>query len=159
MKHIVSKLVWTTAVVVFSQGAVAADDPKVAADVMAITRAQWAAEMQNKRVAEQTVLLADDYTEFNADYPVRLEGKALNAAMYEAQNKSGGKALLGEMMNPKVQVYGDVAILSYNYVGVNQDKDGETSPSAAKSTRVYAKIGGQWKLVHANFAPVLAPAD
>lgn len=33
-------------------------------------------------------------------------------------------------------------------------KDGKTSSSAAKSTRVYEKVDGQWKLVHANFAPV-----
>lgn len=159
MKRAISISVLTAALVMVSQGAMAADDAKVAAEVMAITRAQWAAEMQNKSVAEQTALLADEYTEFNADYPVRIEGKALNAAMYEAQNKAGGKALLGEMMNPKVQVYGDVAILSYNYVGVNQDKDGKTSSSAAKSTRVYARINGQWKLVHANFAPVMAPSN
>ena len=159
MKRAMSISVLTAALVMVSQGAMAADDAKVAAEVMAITRAQWAAEMQNKSVAEQTALLADEYTEFNADYPVRIEGKALNAAMYEAQNKAGGKALLGEMMNPKVQVYGDVAILSYNYVGVNQDKDGKTSSSAAKSTRVYARINGQWKLVHANFAPVMAPSN
>jgi len=159
MKRAMSITVWTAALVMVSQGAMAADDAKVAAEVMALTRAQWAAEMQGKSVAEQTALLADEYTEFNPDYPVRLEGKALNAAMYEAQNQAGGKALLGEMMNPKVQVYGDVAILSYNYVGVNQDKDGKTSNSAAKSTRVYARINGQWKLVHANFAPVMAPSN
>jgi len=63
------------------------------------------------------------------------------------------------MMNARVQVYGDVAILSYNYVGVNQKKGGQTNSSAAKSTRVYAKIGGQWKLVHANLAPAVSADD
>jgi ketosteroid isomerase-like protein len=57
------------------------------------------------------------------------------------------------MMNPRVQVYGDTAILTYNFVGVARDKDGKVTPSAAKSTRVYAKVGGKWMLVHANFAP------
>ena len=38
-------------------------------------------------------------------------------------------------------------------VGVTRDKDGKNSPSAAKSTRVYAKVDGKWMLVHANFAP------
>jgi ketosteroid isomerase-like protein len=52
-----------------------------------------------------------------------------------------------------VQVYGDAAILTYNFVGVLRDKDGKTESSVAKSTRVYAKIGGKWMLVHANFAP------
>jgi ketosteroid isomerase-like protein len=142
-----------------SSGAMAGEDPKVAAEVMAITRAQWAADAQGKSVADQLVAVADDYTEFNQDFPIRLDGKALNATISEAQDRSGEKALMGEMLNPKVQVYGDVAILTYNYVGVNQAKDGTTDNSMAKSTRVYAKVGGQWKLVHANFAPVLPPAD
>ena len=63
------------------------------------------------------------------------------------------------MLNPKVQVYGDVAILTYNFAGVEKDKDGETKPTRAKSTRVYAKINGKWKLVHANFASDPLPKD
>jgi ketosteroid isomerase-like protein len=55
---------------------------------------------------------------------------------------------------PKVQAYGDVAILTYNFLGVTKNADGETSPMLAKSTRVYVKKGGEWKLVHANFAPL-----
>jgi ketosteroid isomerase-like protein len=150
---------WAAALIIVSQGALAGDDPKVAAEVMAITRAQWAAEAQGKSIAEQNAALADDYTEFNGDYPVRIDGKAANVALYEATARSGEKSVLGEMMNPKVQVYGDVAILTYNYVGVTQAKDGKTTSSKAKSTRVYAKVGGAWKLVHANFAPVAAPAN
>ena len=84
---------------------------------------------------------------------------AANVALYDAQALSGGKSVAGDMMNAKVQVYGDVAILTYNYVGVVQQKDGKTDNNAAKSTRVYAKIDGQWKLVHANFAPVVPPSD
>jgi len=57
------------------------------------------------------------------------------------------------MANQKVQVYGDVAILTYNYIGATKDKDGKVEPSRAKSTRVYVKKDGQWWLVHANFAP------
>jgi ketosteroid isomerase-like protein len=50
-----------------------------------------------------------------------------------------------------VQVYGDVAILTYNYVGINKDKDGKFQPVRAKSTRVFAKQSGKWMLVHRNF--------
>jgi ketosteroid isomerase-like protein len=57
------------------------------------------------------------------------------------------------MANPKVQVYnGNVAILTYNYVGLTQDKDGKTTPDRAKSTRVFVKKDNKWMLVHANFA-------
>jgi len=101
--------------------------------------------------------VADDYTEFNSDYSTRLDGKALNVRLSEAADKDAGKSLAGEMANEKVQVYGDVAILSYNYVGLSQDKDGKTEPSKAKSTRVYVKQGGKWMLVHANFGADPSP--
>jgi ketosteroid isomerase-like protein len=140
-----------------STAAMAGDDGKAGAEVMALARAQWAAEIQGKSSADQMASAADDYTEFNQDFPVRIEGKALANGLSDAMLKDGSRVLYADMLNPKVQVYGDVAILSYNYVGVTQDKDGKTHASAAKSTRVYAKTGGQWKLVHANFAPAAAP--
>jgi ketosteroid isomerase-like protein len=138
----------------FANQAYAGDDPKVAAEIMALARAQWAAEMAGQNSTEQMATAADDYTEFNADYPVRLEGKALNIRLVDAVTTDGSKTLAADMVNPKVQVYGDTAILSYNFVGVTRDKEGKTTPSSAKSTRVYSKIGGRWLLVHANFAPV-----
>ena len=137
----------------FASQAQAGDDPKVAAEIMALARAQWAAEAAGQSAAEQMATAADDYTEFNGDYPSRIDGKALNVRMWEATMTDGSKTLVADMVNPRVQVYGDTAILSYNFVGVVRDKDGKVTPSAAKSTRVYAKIGGKWMLVHANFAP------
>jgi ketosteroid isomerase-like protein len=122
-------------------------------DIMALAKSQWAADMA-KDPAKMMETVADDYTEFNAQYPTRLDGKALNAKFSEAFAKAPGTVVIAEMANPKVQVYGDVAILTYNYIGMTRDKDGENHPNAAKSTRVYAKINGAWKLVHANFAPM-----
>lgn len=124
----------------------------IADEVIAITKAQWAAGIKDPtNVAEQMKNVADDYTEFNGDYATRLEGKAMNVRLGEASGGSSVKTVASEMANQKVQVYGDVAILSYNYVGVTKDKDGKTEPSRAKSTRVYVKQGGKWMLVHANF--------
>lgn len=133
-------------------GAGAADE------VIKITKAQWAAEMQ-KNLADAGKNVASDYTEFNGDYSTRLEGKDLSTRFMEADFKGSGKLLAAEMLNPKVQVYGDVAILSYNFAGVGQDKDGKNEPTRAKSTRVYVKQGGNWMLVHANFAPDPKPED
>ncbi|MEP6742493.1 MAG: DUF4440 domain-containing protein [bacterium] len=126
---------------------------QVADDVMAMVRAQWAAEIKDPtNIAAQMKNIADDYTEFNGDYATRLESKAMNMRLAEAGGSSSVKTVAGEMANPKVQVYnGDVAILSYNYVGLIKDKDGKTEPSRAKSTRVYVKQNGKWMLVHANF--------
>ena len=129
-----------------------AQQPKMSAaeEVIAVTKAQWAAE-NAKNVAEAMKYFADDYTEFNSDFSTRLDGKALAMRLSEASTRDPGVPLVSEMANPKVQVYGDVAILTYNYVGLTQGKDGKVEPTRAKSTRVYVKQGGHWMLVHANF--------
>jgi len=131
----------------------AQSDEAVAKEIIALTRAQWAAEVA-KDYDKSNAVMADEYTEFNSDFPVRIDGKARNVKIYECSNKGGGASLMGDMVNEKVQVYGDVAILSYNYIGMSQDKDSKVEPTLAKSTRVYAKKDGKWMLVHANFAPV-----
>ena len=136
-----------TSVAVFAGEA----DKQVADEVIAITKAQWAAEA-DKDIATAMKNVADEYTEFNPETPVRLDGKAINMRIGEALTTGSGRSILAEMANPKVQVYGDVAILSYNYLGAAKDKDGEIEQIRAKSTRVYVKKNGQWMLVHANFA-------
>jgi len=124
--------------------------PPTADEVIAITKAQWAAEMK-KDLAGSMKNIADEYTEFNNDFPTRLDGKAINMHLGEASMSASGSLVAAEMANEKVQVYGDVAILSYNFIGMNKDKDGKVEPTKAKSTRVYVKRNGQWWLVHANF--------
>ena len=135
---------------------VMADD---AEDVIALAKAQWAAQLTNAPAAKVMETVADDYTEFNPTYPTRLDGKKLNTKFAEANEKDAAKLVVADMANPKVQVYGDVAVLTYNFVGATQDADGTISQTTAKSTRVYAKTSGKWMLVHANFAPVTNSAD
>ena len=130
----------------------AAENSQVAAEVMALARAQWASEIANAPMAQQNVSLADDYTEFNGDFPTLLVGKSMATRMGEVTPSD--KAMYSDMRNEHVQVYGDTAILTYNFAGLRRAADGKVAPSLAKSTRVYSRIGGQWKLVHANFAPV-----
>ena len=136
----------SVSLVVFAAHHTAADQ------VIAVTKAQWAAEMQNDVTAAMKNV-AEDYTEFNPDYPTRLDGKAMSVRLAEATSGGSGSLVAAEMANPKVQVYGDVAILSYNFIGAGKNKDGEIESIKAKSTRVYVKKDGQWWLVHANFAP------
>lgn len=121
-------------------------------EVIAVVKAEWAAG-RLKNTAEAMRSVADDCTQFVGDAATRIDGKALLTRTTDAGNKDSATTLTDEMLNPKVQVYGDVAILSYNYYGQVQDKDGKVTANRAKSTRVYAKQAGKWMLVHANFAP------
>jgi ketosteroid isomerase-like protein len=130
----------------------AADNPQVAAEIMALARAQWAAEIAGAPMAQQNVSLAEDYTEFNGDFPTLLVGKTMSTRMGEVTPYD--KAMYSDMQNGRVQVYGDTAILTYNFAGLRRGPDNKVVPALAKSTRVYVKEGGKWMLVHANFAPV-----
>ena len=123
--------------------------PSAEDEVIALTYKLWKAENE-KDMAFRNKHVSDDYTEFNASYSTRIDGKTKNFTLSDA-NFSGGTSLADEMLNPKVQVFGDVAILTYNFAGVVKDKDGKTNNTKAKSTRVYAKMNGEWMLVHANF--------
>ncbi len=140
----------------FAQAAAAGSNKQAADEVIALTRAHWAAEMK-KDVAAWGKNVADDYTVFEGAFPTRIDGKAMMARIAEGNFSSSDTLITAEMANEKVQVYGDVAILSYNYIASVRNKEGKVTPAMAKSSRVYVKRGGQWMLVHANFAPVTAP--
>ena len=155
MKKLMLVLIVSACCSAFTMNASAQQADQAIADaVIAMTKAQWAAGIKDPtNVTEQSKDMSDDYSEFNGDYATRLDGKAMNSRLAEASGKESGKTIAAEMANPKVQVYnGTVAILTYNYVGLSQDKEGKTTPIRAKSTRVYVKKGDKWMLVHANFA-------
>jgi ketosteroid isomerase-like protein len=151
MRKVKTGLALIAGLVMMSPMTVMAD---AADEVIAITKAQWAAEIANKGSSDVMAGVADDYTEFNSGVPVRIDGKALNNRILEAGMQASGKLILAEMLNAKVQVYGSTAILTYNFVGATKSTEGEIDNVLAMSTRVYVKGNDGWKMVHANFAPV-----
>ena len=154
MKKLMLVLIVSACCSAFTMNASAQQADQAIADaVIAMTKAQWAAGIKDQtNVAEQTKDMSDDYTEINGQFATRLDGKAMAARLAEAAGKDSGKTIAAEMGNPKVQVYnGDVAILTYNYIGLTMGKDGKTEPGRAKSTRVFVKKGDKWVMVHANF--------
>lgn len=54
-----------------------------------------------------------------------------------------------QMYNPRVQVYGDTAILTYNS-SVSISMGGQPINYTAKVTSVYVKQGNAWRVVHAH---------
>ena len=89
--------------------AVAQTNEKVAKEVIAIAKAQWAAQSSRQPASVWMKNIADEYTEFNPDSPTRLDGKALNGRLGDALGSGSGEFVVDEMVNEKVQVYGDVA--------------------------------------------------
>lgn len=54
-----------------------------------------------------------------------------------------------QMYNPRVQVYGDAAILTYNSSSMINFA-GRMMMSTSKVTSVYVRQGGTWRVVHAH---------
>ena len=97
---------------VFAQAAARSPNAKQAADeVIALTRAHWAAEMR-KDAAAWGKNVADDYTVFEGAYPTRIDGKATMQHVVDGNFSGSDTLITAEMANEKVQVYGDTAILS-----------------------------------------------
>ncbi len=132
----------------------AADDPKVTAEVLALAKAQIAATVAGKPVAERMAAASDDYTLFNPNYVTRVDGKTAVMGFNTGTELGGTRNLQTEILNPRVQTYGDTAILTYNAAGLNLRKDGTTNPTNSKITRVYARQGGRWQNVHTHISAV-----
>ncbi len=60
-----------------------------------------------------------------------------------------------EFLNPKVAVYGDLAVLTYNYQATTRQADGSVKRHAPwNTTEVYARLDGGWKIIHTHWSYV-----
>ena len=66
-----------------------------------------------------------------------------------------GKVMIDhyEIVDPKVQLHGDAAILTFNCVVYIPQEDGTEKPLYNwNATEVYARIDDNWKVVHSNWS-------
>jgi ketosteroid isomerase-like protein len=64
-----------------------------------------------------------------------------------------------EMIGPKVQQYGDVAVLSYNLNSHVRAPDGKPGVVRWNSTAVYVHDGDRWRSVHSHWSYVRPLGD
>ncbi len=58
-------------------------------------------------------------------------------------------------IRPRAAVYGDVAVLTYNYQGSTREADGSVKLYPAwDTTEVYARVDGAWKIIHTHWSYV-----
>jgi ketosteroid isomerase-like protein len=57
-----------------------------------------------------------------------------------------------EMLNPRVQQSGDVAVLSYNLVAHTHTPDGSPRTVRWNSTEVYRRTAGKWRIIHNHWS-------
>lgn len=89
---------------------------------------------------------ASDVVYFDPSLDRRLDGLNALTNLYESIR---GRIFIDryELVNPKVQVYGDCAILTYNYVGYNGDKIYKWN-----CTEVYRCQQGRWEIIQTHWS-------
>jgi ketosteroid isomerase-like protein len=116
--------------------------------VIAREKASWEA-WQKKDKAFWSDYLTDDGTYFGSRNPYLETDPKVNFIPKLDMYFDTFKILDYQMYNPRVQVYGDVAILTYNSA-VTADIGGKTIDYTAKVTSVYVKQGNTWRVAHGH---------
>jgi len=95
---------------------------------------------------------APDVTYFDTGTPSRLDGLAALEAEY-AKRKGKIHYDVMEFINPKVQVHGDAAVLSYQFFSTKLNPDGSIESRIPwNCTEVYFKIDGKWSIIHTHWS-------
>jgi len=92
---------------------------------------------------------AADLSYFDPFQEKRLDGIEELTALYESI-RGKIKILRSEIVNPRVQIAGDAAVLTYQFIS-----EGSEGFKRWNSTEVYQREGDQWKIIHSHwsFAP------
>jgi ketosteroid isomerase-like protein len=144
MKHLLSCVILVSFLVAGAITAFAQVDKQIIAREKASVEA-W----QKKDKAFYTDYLADDATYYGPRSPYLDVDPKVNFLPKFEQYVAMFKYLDFGMYNPRVQVYGDVAILTYNE-SVTAEVNGKPMSYTGKVTSVYVKQGGTWRTVHGH---------
>jgi ketosteroid isomerase-like protein len=96
-------------------------------------------------------IYAPDITYFDPMRDKRIDGLA---AMKEYLAPITGQVHVDsyEMIDPKVQQTGDIAVLTFNLVSHGKTPAGQPFAARWNSTEVYRRTEGQWRIVHTHWS-------
>ena len=83
--------------------------------------------------------------------PQRIDGLEFHLRLIEGGGNGGASRL--DMLTPRVQVYGDTAIVNYTLLKTTLAKNAPPQFSSMNETRVFVKLEGIWKMVHLHKSP------
>jgi ketosteroid isomerase-like protein len=97
-------------------------------------------------------IMASDQTYFDPTTAKRIDGQdALKNYFAPFTGKINIERY--EMIDPKVQRSGDLAVLTFNLVSYGAQLDGGPKSTARwNSTEVYQHLNGSWKIVHSHWS-------
>ncbi len=113
--------------------------------IIQIERDAWEA-LRSKDLAAIGTYFAEDVSIFEYDQAYRIQGKAEVLRGIETW-LADSTIRTYQILDPKVQVLGDTAILSYYFTDAVVT-GGREMPHSGKLTVVFVKQGGAWKALH-----------
>ena len=121
-------------------------DQDIAKEIIALERA--ALDRSDKNDVSRFLELSDPgVSYFDPFLEKAIHGREELAAYYK-RVIVGENSASGEMSNAKVQVFGDFAVLTFNYRNTT-DKD---SAARWNTTEVYRRTKNGWRIVHTHWA-------
>jgi ketosteroid isomerase-like protein len=98
-----------------------------------------------------TEISADEVTYYDPTTQRRLDGLEALRKFYAAIE---GKISIQRyaMINPKVQIHGDTALLTFNLIDYIPTSEGSTREEYWNSTQVYSRMDGEWKIIHTHWS-------
>ena len=96
-------------------------------------------------------LYANDVSYFDPARERRVDGLAAMTKLLEPI-RGAFKAGSYEMIGPRVQRSGTMAVLTYNLASRATGPDGKPMTGRWNSTAVYTQVEGRWKIVHSHWS-------
>ncbi len=93
---------------------------------------------------------------FHASNPYRLDERRQIYEALKAFYKDSSPTGLSKLQ-PRVQVYGDAAVVTYHFVETGGAEHGKLYAYDGKQTDVFVKKQGKWTLVHFHSSRVVKP--
>jgi hypothetical protein len=126
-------------------------DPSIAEEIIALEKAgldRW----YDGDPGGPLELTAPSITYFDPWTPMRLDGRK---ALVDYAEPFAGQVHADryEMLNPKVQLYGDIAILTFNLITYDRQDDAtEKIQNRWNATDIYHRTEEGWEVVHMNWS-------
>ena len=118
-----------------------------AKEILEIVKA-WNDSFTRNDIETYFSYIHQDLTLFIPSSPYRIDGKQDDQDEFEwSLSKSRTKVHFFQEMQPKIQLYGDTAIVTYHNRGA-YGPDGSEQVYYFKETNVLIKENDQWKIIH-----------
>lgn len=138
-----------TSIAFRSRAAEAAESPQAITTLIIAREKAGIEAWQRKDKTFVADLMAEDATYFSPMNPYLMIDPKTNLLPKFEQYADQFKYLDYQLFNPRVQVYGDTAILTYTG-SFTVSMGGQPMHYTAKMTSVYVKQGNTWRVVHGH---------